>query len=467
MSRDDQARVHRHIDATFADSVARLRELLRFPSVGVDPRHAGDTLACAQWLADQLGGIGMVASVRPTDGMPIVVAHDHSAPANSPHLLYYGHYDVQPADPVELWRSDPFDPVLVDGPHGPRVVARGAVDDKGQLMCIVEALRAWKAVHGGLPVRVTLLFEGEEECGSPHLEPFLAAHRDELAAEICVISDTDMLGVDRPAITYLLRGMCYAELTLHGPAIDLHSGSFGGGVVNPINALCRMLAQLHDDQGRVRIDGFYDDVRETTPDEAAAWRAMGFDEAAFLASAGIDRSTGEAGRTLLERLWARPTCDVNGIWGGYTGAGAKTVIAAKASAKLSCRLVPDQDPAAVMAGLERFLRERTPPGCRLEFTPMGAGAAIRVPTDSVYLDVAKAAVMDVFGAAPALIGSGGSIPVVASIKRILGLDTILLGFGLDDDGAHSPNEKFELICYRRGIATHAALLGRLAALTAA
>jgi acetylornithine deacetylase/succinyl-diaminopimelate desuccinylase-like protein len=322
-------------------------------------------------------------------------------------------------------------------------------------------------VHGRLPVRVTLLIEGEEECGSTHLDGFLDAHRDELAADVCVISDTEMLGVDRPAITYMLRGLCYAEVTLHGPAVDLHSGSYGGGVVNPINALCRILAQLHDDRGRVRVTGFYDDVGEPGAAEAAAWRELGFDEAAFLDGAGVDRSTGEAGWSLLERLWARPTCDVNGIWGGYTGAGAKTVIAAQASAKLSCRLVPDQDPAAVMVGLERFFVERMPPGCRLQFTPMGAGPAIRVPTGSAYLEAARAAASDVFGRPPALIGCGGSIPVVASIKRILGLDTILIGFGLDDDGAHGPNEKFELVCYRRGIETHAAMLGQIAAVSAA
>ena len=466
MPSENTGRVLRRIDAGFADSVARLQALLRFPSVGVDPAHAGDTLACARWLADQLAGLGMDASLRPTGGMPMVVAHDRSAPAGAPHLLYYGHYDVQPADPIEPWRSPPFDPVLVEGPHGERVVARGAVDDKGQLMCIVEALRAWKAVHGRLPVRVTLLLEGEEECGSTHLDAFLDAYRDELAADVCVISDTDMLGVDRPAITYRLRGLCYAEVTLHGPAIDLHSGSFGGAVVNPINALCRILALLHDDRGRVQVGGFYDDVVELGAAEAAAWHELGFDETQFLAGAGLDRSTGEAGRSLLERLWARPSCDVNGIWGGYAGEGAKTVIAAKASAKLSCRLVPDQTPAAVMAGLERFFTERRPAGCRLDFTPLGAAGAIRVPASSPFLDAAGAAAEDIFGVPPALIGCGGSIPVVASLKRILDLDTILLGFGLDDDGAHGPNEKFELVCYRRGIQTHAALLSRLAAISA-
>ncbi|MEK0085861.1 dipeptidase [Benzoatithermus flavus] len=458
----DTAPVLRHIEETFAQSVARLQDLLRFPSVGVDPRHEADTKACARWLADRLAEIGMEASVRPTEGMPMVVAHDRSAPEGAPHLLYYGHYDVQPADPIELWETPPFEPTIVEGPRGPRVVARGAVDDKGQIMTFIEAMRAWKAVHGALPVRVTIFLEGEEEASSRSLEPFLLANRDELRADVCVISDTGMLDVDRPAITYMLRGLAYAEVTLHGPSHDLHSGMYGGAVVNPINALCRILAELHDDEGRVQIPGFYDDVREIAPEEAEAWRNIGFDEAAFLAGAGLRSSTGEAGRSVLERVWSRPTCDINGIWGGYTGEGSKTIIASKASAKLSCRLVPDQDPARIMAALKRFFAARTPAGCRLDFVDMGVGGAIRVPTDSPFLDAAKQAAHEVFGVAPVLIGCGGSIPVVAAVKRILGLDTLLVGFGLDDDRVHSPNEKFELVCYRRGIETHAAMLGRFA-----
>lgn len=458
------APVLRRIDQDFDASVARLQELLRFPSVGVEPKHEGDTKACARWLADQLAGLGLEAGVRPTGGMPMVVAHDRSAPAGTPHLLYYGHYDVQPPEPLELWESPPFEPKIVEGARGPRIVARGAVDDKGQLMTFIEAFRAWKAVHGSLPVRVTVFLEGEEESSSKSLEPFLAAHRDELEADVAVISDTGMIDVDKPAITYMLRGMAYAEVTLHGPSHDLHSGMYGGAVVNPLNALCRIVAQLHDDTGRVQVPGFYDQVREVAADEAEAWRRIGFDEAAFLASAGLSVSTGEAGRSVLERVWSRPTCDLNGIWGGYIGEGGKTVIAAKASAKLSCRLVPDQDPEAVMAGLKRFFTERVPPGCRLDFTEMGTGRAIRVPTDSPFLEAAKAAAADVFGVPPVLIGCGGSIPVVASLKRHLGLDTLLVGFGLDDDRTHSPNEKFELICYRRGIETHAAMLARFAEL---
>ncbi|MFL5335857.1 MAG: M20/M25/M40 family metallo-hydrolase [Geminicoccaceae bacterium] len=455
------APVRHRIDQSFPASVGRLLELLRFAS---DPRNAADTKDCAHWLAGQLAEIGMDVSVHPTIGMPIVVAHDRSAPADAPRLLYYGHYDVQPPDPLELWDASPFEPALVDGPHGPRVVARGAADDKGQLMTIVEALRAWKSVHGILPVRVTVLLEGEEESASANLEPFLEANRQELAADVCVISDTGMLGVDRPAITYRLRGICYAEVTLCGPSHDLHSGDYGGAVVNPLNALCRMVADLHDPHGRVQLPGFYDDVREIAPAEAEAWQLMEFDERAFLADAGLDSSAGEAGRSVLERVWSRPTCDLHGIWGGYTGAGGKTIIPASASAKLSCRLVPDQDPLRVMAGLRQFMGLRTPPGCRLDISELGSGPAISVPVDTPWMAAARAAATDVFGTPPVLIGSGGSIPVVASLKRVLGIDTVLLGFGLDDDRIHGPNEKFELVCYRHGIATHAALLGRLAEL---
>lgn len=460
----DLAPVLQRVEGDFDDSVSRLCDFLRIPSVGTDPAYDAETKRCAEWLAGQLRDIGMEASVRPTAGQPIVVAHDRSAPEGAPHLLYYGHYDVQPADPLELWETPPFEPTIVEGPRGSRVVARGAVDDKGQVMTIVEALRAWKTVHGSLPCRVTVFAEGEEESSSRNLVPFLEANRDELKADICVISDTNMLGVDEPAITYMLRGMVYNEVTLHGPSVDLHSGMYGGAVPNPINELCRILAQLHDGQGRVQVPGFYDDVREIGEEEARAWQQIPFDEKAFLASVGLDRSVGEAGRTVLERVWSRPTCDVNGIWGGYQGEGSKTVIAAKASAKLSCRLVPDQDPQKIRAGLRRFFEERTPPGCRIEITEMGAGAAIRVPTDSPWLQAARRGIEDAFGKQPALIGCGGSIPVAAAMQRILGLDTLLVGFGLDDDRVHSPNEKFELACFRKGILTHAAMLQRMAEL---
>ena len=463
MAGDGVGRALARAEQGFDASVERLKDLLRIPSVGTDPAYAADTRRCAQWCADELAGLGFQARLVETGGQPCVVAHHAGTGSGGPRVLYYGHYDVQPADPVELWTSPPFQPEVVEGPRGPRVVARGAVDDKGQVMTFVEAFRAWKEAAGGPPVPVTVVLEGEEESGSVHLEPFLERHKDELKADVCVISDTGMPDVDRPAVTYMLRGMVYVELTLKGPSHDLHSGMYGGAVVNPINALCRLVAGLHDEQGRVQIPGFYDGVREIGEAELAAWQGLGLDERDFLATAGLRTpGGGERDRSVLERTWSRPTCDANGIWGGYTGAGSKTVIASRASVKLSCRLVPDQDPRKVLAGIRRFVEERLPPDFTYELQEFGVSPAIRVPTDSPYLGAAKRAAAAVFGREPVLIGCGGSIPVVGSMKRLLGLDTILLGFGLDDDRVHSPNEKFELVCYERGIRTHVALLGELA-----
>lgn len=450
------------IERGFADSVERLRTFLRIPSVGTDPAHDADTRRAAEWLAGELAAIGLDARVRPTPGQPMVLAKGGSG--TGPRLLYYGHYDVQPADPLELWESPPFEPTIVEGPHGPRIVARGAVDDKGQLMTWVEAMRAWMRVHGELPVPVTVLVEGEEESSSVNLGPFVASHRDELAADVAIVSDTGMLGVDLPAITTILRGILYLEVTVEGPGRDLHSGMYGGAVPNPIHALAALLASLHDRHGRVAVPGFYDAVRELGEAERRAWRQLPFDERAFLAEIGLERSVGEEGFGLLERLWARPCLDVNGIWGGYTGAGAKTVIPARAHAKLSCRLVPDQKAAEVREAVLRTLHERCPADCRITVRDLGAGDPIRVPPDSPYMGVARRALARVFGREPALVGCGGSIPVAAIFRDLLGLDTLLVGFGLDDDRVHSPNEKFELICYRRGIESHAAMLAEFAAL---
>jgi acetylornithine deacetylase/succinyl-diaminopimelate desuccinylase-like protein len=307
-----------------------------------------------------------------------------------------------------------------------------------------------------------VFLEGEEESGSPSLVPFLEANRDELRADVCVVSDTGMWDIDTPAIATMLRGLVYVELTLSGPARDLHSGMYGGAVPNPLNVLTRVLGQLHDGEGRVRIPGFYDQVREL--EEARQWAALPFDEAAFLAGAGIKVPQGEAGRSTLERTWSRPTCDINGIWGGYTGPGSKTVIPAKASAKLSCRLVPDQDPERILAGLREFLKARTPAECHWEIATHGLSPAIRLPADSPYLEAAKRALEAVFDRPPLMIGMGGSIPAVEAIKRLLGMDSLLVGFGLEDDLVHSPNEKFEVRCFEAGMRTHTRLLAELAKL---
>ncbi len=454
-----------HLEADFDGAVERLKELLRIPSISTDPAYRADTRRAAEHLAAELAGIGFDASVRDTPGHPMVVAH-HPGPDGGtavPHLLYYGHYDVQPPDPLGLWDSPPFEPQVVDGPRGRRIVARGAVDDKGQVMTWVEALRAWTAVHGTPPARVTVLIEGEEESGSASLEPFLRANVDELRADACVVSDTGMWDARTPAITYMLRGLLGAEIRLHGPARDLHSGMYGGAVPNPITELARILGRLHDEQGRVRIPGFYDDVREIGAEELEAWRRLGFDEATFLAEVGLDTPVGEARRSTLERIWSRPTCELNGIYGGYTGEGGKTVIPAHATAKLTCRLVADQDPAKLLDGLRRFLEANTPPGCRFELTSQEGNRAIRVPTSSPYLAAARRALAAAFDREPVLVGCGGSIPAVGSMQRILGVDSLLVGFGLEDDRVHSPNEKFELRCFELGMRSHAAMLAEFRA----
>ncbi len=452
------------LEAGLDGAVQRMCSLLRIPSISTDPAYRDDVCRAARLLTDDLASIGFEARVHETPGHPIIVAR-HPGPdrGDAAHILYYGHYDVQPPDPLDQWDSPPFEPMIVEGPRGKRVVARGAVDDKGQLMTFIEAFRAWTAAHGTLPIKVTVLLEGEEESGSPSLDPFLEAHRDELAANVCVVSDTGMWDIRTPAVTYMLRGLVYIDVTLHGAAHDLHSGMYGGAVVNPANELTRILGELKDDRRVVQIPHFYDDVRELSARERDQWSRLNFDEAAFLDSAGLKTPVGEAGRSTLERTWSRPSCDVNGIWGGYTGDGAKTVIPARASAKVSCRLVAEQDPVRIHAHLLEFFEQRTPPDCRWVFKAHGCSPAARIPTESPYLEAALAALQETFERQPVLIGCGGSIPLVGSIQRILGFDSLLVGFGLDDDRVHAPNEKFELRCFEMGMKSHAAMLSRFAA----
>ncbi len=453
------------VDAALPRSIGRLFDLLRIPSVSAQPDHAADCAAAAHWCRDTLRELGFSAALRATGGHPVVLGHLPGPDAYAgPHILFYGHYDVQPAEPVELWHSPPFDPQIVDGPRGKRFVARGAVDDKGQLMMFLEAMRAWKQAAGTIPARVTVLLEGEEEVGSVNLEPFLRAARDELRADIAVVSDTNMWDVDTPAMTTRLRGMAYTEVILKAANRDLHSGMYGGSALNPVNALTHILGELHDAEGRIQVPGFYDGVKEVSNAVAAQWDALHFDETAYLAAIGLAKPVGERGRPALQRLWARPTADINGIWGGYSGAGAKTVIASEAGAKVSFRLVPGQDPDAVVEGFRRFVADRAAPGATVEVRLLAAAPAIEVAEDSPYVRAGMAAMEDEFGRPALMIGSGGSIPVVASLKTELGIDSLLIGFGLDDDQVHSPNEKFEQTCFHRGIRSHARLLAALAGL---
>ncbi len=440
----------------------RLFDLLRIPCISTLPAHQPDMQKAAEWLRDQLLELGFRVEIRPTPGHPVVLAH-HDGPAGTkaPRILFYGHYDVQPADPLELWDSPPFDPQLVDGPRGPRIVARGAVDDKGQMMMFVEALRAWKAAGGGVPVPVTMVLEGEEEIGSPNLQPFLAANKAELAADFALISDTNMWDIDTPALTTRLRGMCLCELTVTGPVRDLHSGLFGGSALNPINVLTSILGDLQDAQGTIQVPGFYDSVKVVSNAQKAQWGELGFDEGAFLQGIGLSSPGGEKGFSGLERLWSRPTADINGIWGGYTEEGSKTIIPSKASAKVSFRLVPNQEPKAIMDGFRQFVADRLPPGMSVSYQEFGMSLGMEIETDTPWVTAARAALQQEYGRAAVMIGSGGSIPVVEQIKRTLGLDTLMMGFGLDDDQIHSPNEKFELRCFHQGTRSHALLLGKL------
>jgi acetylornithine deacetylase/succinyl-diaminopimelate desuccinylase-like protein len=382
------------IDQSLDNSLDRLFSLLRIRSISTDPEFAADCRKGAEWLVEDLRSIGFDASVRNTPGHPMVVAH-HDGPKDSPHVLFYGHYDVQPVDPLELWHDDPFAPALKEVEPGRKVITgRGSADDKGQLMTFVEACRAWKAVHGGLPCRITLLFEGEEESGSPSLKPFLEANAGELKADFALVCDTGMWDRDTPAISTALRGLVGEEVTVHAADRDLHSGEFGGAAANPIRILARALADIHDENGRVTIPGFYDGVEETPSQVLKSWETLGETAESFLGQVGLSVPSGEKGRSVLELVWARPTAEFNGITGGYTGKGFKTVIAAQASAKVSFRLVHKQDPAKIRAAFRKFVEERIPADCSVEFHEHGGSPAIQLSYDSPFLAKAKDALSD-------------------------------------------------------------------------
>jgi len=437
-------------------SLGSLFELLRIPSIanlddGACPR-------AAEWLADYLHGLGVSARVCPTDGRPNVLGELH-VDDRAPTLLVYGHYDVQPPEPLELWESPPFEPEVRDG----WIYARGADDDKGQLFTHLMAIEAWQRAGGGAPVNLKLFIEGEEETGSPTLESFVADHAEELAADAAVISDSSFHSADCPSITYALRGLAGVELTVGGPDRDIHSGLFGGAVANPVNGLAKMIAALHDERGRVTIPGFYDDVRELTDDERRAWAKLDYDAAAVMTDLGVgDLGGGERDLPPLERLWARPTLDCNGIAGGYTGPGSKTIIPAAASTKISMRLVADQRPEKVLDGLRQFIAEHTPPGLTCEIKTMAGARPVLLAPDSAAMRAARAAVSEAFGRETTLVRCGASVPVTELMQRLLGLDAVLMGFGLSEDRLHSPNERFALDQFYRGAEAAAIFMQKLA-----
>ena len=449
------------LDADRQGALDRLFELLRIPSISTDPAYAPECGRAAEWLRAQLQSIGFEASVRPTAGLPMVVAKAKAARSDAPNILFYGHYDVQPVDPLDLWKTDPFAPGLVDSETGQQIVARGAADDKGQLMTFVEACRAYQA-NGGLPCNVTILFEGEEESGSPSLPAFLTANAKELRSDLMLVCDTNMWNRQTPLITCMLRGLLLEEVTIKGASRDLHSGMFGGPAVNPIHVLAKIIAGLHDEQGRVTLANFYDGVPELPPEVAAQWAALDFDEKEFLGEVGLSEPAGEVGFSVLEQIWARPTCDVNGIFGGYTAQGSKTVLPAQATAKFSFRLVGKQDPQAIASAFRAYVRDLLPPDCEADFTSHGASPALSLPFSSEAIKRAGRALEGEWGRPAVLAASGGSIPIVGLFKRELKMDSLLVGFGLDDDRIHSPNEKYELTSFQKGARSWAAILAALA-----
>ena len=449
---NENEQVERYLDENRQRFEQELYELLRIPSISTDNRRAKDVRRAAKWLRDHLQGLGLQTELIETTGHPVVYAE--SAPvAGAPTLLVYGHYDVQPAEPLDEWLSPPFEPSVREG----NVYARGATDDKGQMLTHINSAEAWLRAAGGLPVQLKFFLEGEEEIGSENAMRVLEQRAEQLGCDAVVVSDSSQLGPDRPAITYALRGIAYYELLLTGPARDLHSGVFGGAVTNPANALAHLLAAMVDADGRIQLPGFYDDVLELSAEERRRFAEIGFDEPAFMERIGVSGLSGEAGYTTLERRWARPTFDVNGLWGGYQGEGSKTVLPARAAAKLSFRLVPDQRPEQISRALRTFVAERALPGIDWELVEHNMAPAVLVPLESAFLSAAARSVEAVFGTPPVFIREGGSIPIVAAFKQGLQADTLLLGWGLDDDNAHSPNEKLSLRDFHRGIRASAYL----------
>lgn len=434
--------------ANHAQFLAELIEFLRLPSISTQEAHRADMRRTAAWVRDRLLKIGFPrAEVMPTAGHPVVYGEWPGAKPNAPTMLVYGHYDVQPPDPLEEWRTPPFEPTVIDDD----LFARGASDDKGQMFAQIKAVESFARTVGKPPINLKCIWEGEEEIGSQNLEPFIAAHADLLAADLALISDTHILGKDSPSIVYALRGMAYVEVQVTGPDHDLHSGTYGGAVNNPLNALCRMIAQLQDENGHILIPGFYDRVRELAPDEREELAKIPFDRKTWLTEAGVDGDWGEREYTVVERTTARPTLDVNGIWGGYIQPGAKTVLPGKAFAKISMRLVPDQQPDEIIRLTQDYLRQIAPSTVRVEAHGLHTGDGAIVRRDSPAMQAAFRAYTESFGKAPVFVREGGSLPVVASLQRVLGIETILMGFGLPDDCLHAPNEKFHLPNFYRGI----------------
>jgi|EP01047_Picozoa_sp_COSAG01_P002198 succinyl-diaminopimelate desuccinylase len=441
-----------------------LFEWLRMPSIGTDSAYDADVRKTAEWLAQKFIDMGLKTETIETCGHPLIYAESPKV-EGAPTVLVYGHYDVQPPDPLELWETPPFEPTVRDG----KVFARGATDDKGQMITHVFGVEAYLKTKGSLPIQVKFLIEGEEESGGAGLEAFLNGEYDaevpvkeKISADIAVISDCSQYGPGQPAITYGLKGITYYQVNLTGPNRDLHSGGFGGTVANPANVLCKMMAALIDEKGRVQIPGFYDDVEELTDREREQFSQLGFSDQEYQEELGLKALAGEEGYTTLERRWARPTFDINGLWSGYQGEGAKTVLPAKAGAKFSCRLVPNQNPEVIQEGMRKMLEGLCPDSIEMEFIALHGAPGFVLSLDSPFMEAAADAIEKGFGVRPVFVRSGGSIPVVNAFTEMLGIDTLLLGWGQDDDNLHSPNEKFSLEDFHRGIKSSCCLWDEVA-----
>jgi acetylornithine deacetylase/succinyl-diaminopimelate desuccinylase-like protein len=460
----DLQRILATIDRSLDDSLDRLFALARIPSISTDPEYKSECREAALWLDDALNDLGFSSSLRDTPGHPIVVAHYEPAGRNKtvPHVLFYGHYDVQPADPLDKWLTPPFEPQRIEKNCRERLYGRGLADDKGQLMTFLEAFRHWRAVEGSLPFRMTVLLEGEEESGSPSLVPFLQANVGELSCDAAFVCDTDLWDAKTPAIVTRLRGLVHEEITVKGPRVDLHSGLYGGPAQNPARVLAKIIASFHDRNGRVTIAGFYDGVEELPPAIKKQWKSLNFSERDFLRKVGLSQPAGEKGRMVLEQIWSRPTLEVNGIYGGYMGKGTKTVLPAEATAKISCRLVGRQNPKKIRAALRRHVKSLLPRDCTVSFGGNTGSPAVVVSEKNPFIAKAAQALKGEFGRDPVLIGSGGSIPVVGHFKNILKMDSVLVGFGLNDDAIHSPNEKYDLASFHKGMRSWARIIDALA-----
>lgn len=449
------------IDADLPVAIERLFGLLSIPSISTDPAFKADCDRAADWLVEDLQSMGIDASKRATPGHPMVVGH---VDGEGPHLLFYGHYDVQPVDPLDLWDNPPFEPRIEETPNGKVIRGRGTSDDKGQLMTFVEACRAWKAVHGKMPCKITFFLEGEEESGSPSLIPFMEENAAELKSDIALICDTSMVSPGVPSIASQLRGMLKDEFTLTGPRIDLHSGHYGGPALNPLAEIARIVAALHDDHGRVTVPGFYEGVYEISDNLRAQWNACGFDGETYLNSVGFTQSHGEAGYSTLELQWARPTLEINGLWGGYQGAGSKTVIPSKAHCKFTCRLVGDQDPDVLRERIRAHVQSLLRPDCKIKWdTDLEGSPAPVMNTERPEFERARKALSDEWNREAVLVGMGGSIPIAGFFKSVLGMDAMLIGYANDDDAIHSPNEKYDVESFHKGIRSWARILAALSA----